>query len=314
MTIELQGIAFVKEGSAHYTPGRKAFFRLIINPGSTQQTAVDAGEGASIVSTTPVTSLSIVFTDTQTAYGASTPSSLPVDYGFVQPPFSDSGYRTIRAVVPAQGSDFDALAVVGWDTFGTVWSAPIEAATPADTASPGTGLLGRWFNNRDLVGTPVVETLGIPFLTATAGTVYPGGLPPAPLGSGATYSTRYTGRIKYPSSGGWRFRIESDDGFRLYVNGRLELDYWSDQNRTLRLTGTFTRSAGGLDTIWLEHYNKGGSGGDRGWMEFMWSLDGANFEQVPVTALYSTDGTELLPAAAVRPNQTRFLVEEVNRY
>lgn len=124
------------------------------------------------------------------------------------------------------------------------------------------------------------------------------------------FSARWTGQVKAPSTGKYRFKIRADDGFRLYLDGRLAMDFWADQNERERLTGYYDYTAGQLVKVWIEYYN----GSNRGTIEFSWETPGAQFVNVPATALYSTDGTEALPPALAPPNQIRFFSEVVNRY
>lgn len=301
MSIELQGIAFVKAGSVHYRPGRKAWFRLTINPGTTEAAAADAAKGGSVTVATPVTGLVVTFLDDEASYTPGALSSVNVTYGYVQTHYVGTGDRNISAIVPAQGSDFDAVLVTAFQTFGTVWQAEVETVPPAGTNVPGTGLLGRYFGNPDLTGTPVYEAVEVPRFEDTEG--------PHP-GVPRLFSARWTGRLVVRTAGQHRFKVRADDGFRLYLDGRLVMDFWSDQNETERLTGFYTYAIGQEVTVWLEYFN----GSRRGTIEFSWQEPGEQFAQVPAAVLYSTDGTEALPPALAPPEQLRFFAEPVSRY
>lgn len=318
MTITLRGASLINPAHAGYQPGRRVLITLVIDPSAGNLSSVDAGKGAAVTVACPVVSLTYTYADTGASIGNTPPGTVSVTFGPVQPQYASSGERAITASLPdySAGAGLFVAApvrVVAFETYGTVWVADIVTTAPADTGVPGTGLLGRWFGNRDLTGSPTAQTTGVPYLTSTTGTVYPGGLPPAPLASGDTYSVRFTGRIKIPVTGKYRFRLDADDGCRLYLNGRTVLDFWSDQNRRQRLTGYEDYTAGDLVTVWIEMYNKGG-GSDRGWLEFAWEVPGAQFVNVPVTALYSTDGTEALPPALAPPPQRRYYATTFNRY
>lgn len=304
MTTELQGVAFVKEGSPHYLPGRKALFRLTVNPGSTQEAAADAAKGGVVTASTPVTSLTVTFLDTGTSYTPGALASIPVTYGYVQPVYVSTGERVWTAEVPAQGADFDTVHVTAFKTFGTVWEAEVEPRPPADTDLPGTGLLGRYFLNPDLTGLPALEVVEVPYLVITSQATAPPGLPPNPI------SARWTGRLKAPVAGQYRFRTRVDDGVRLYIDGRLALDFWNGGATRDHLTGYLSLTAGQLLRIWIEWKNAGSVGR----FEFAWEYPGQQFVNVPASALYSTDGTEALPPVLSPPEQLRFFCESFNRY
>lgn len=318
MTITVKGVAFLKATNPNYAVGRRVVITAVLDPTAGNITALDAGKGAAVtVPSVPVLSISYYDTEELGYHTVPSPGSFSVEFGVVQSPYRETGERMVTLRIPdQQGTYHDGNATLtAFVSAGTIFEAPIESVPPADTGIPGTGLLGRWYGNRDLVGTPTAETVGPVYLRGiqSGNTVYPGGFPPVQLSSGDRYSVRWTGALKAPSTGQYRFRIEADDGFRFYVGGRLELDFWSDQNRRTRLSGTFDWTAGELIPIWIELYNKGG-GDDRGWIEFDWEVNGALFTPVPTTALYSTDGSEAIPPALAPPPQSRCYIESINRY
>jgi hypothetical protein len=47
-----------------------------------------------------------------------------------------------------------------------------------------------------------------------------------------TFSVRWVGTVQPPTSGNYTFYTESDDGVRLWVDGRLIVDNWTDHSRT----------------------------------------------------------------------------------
>jgi beta-glucosidase len=67
------------------------------------------------------------------------------------------------------------------------------------------------------------------------------------------YSIRWTGRITSPASGVRQIAVEGNDGYRLYVDGRLAIDNWKKQS--FRLSRTEVRFApGSVHDIRLEYF------------------------------------------------------------
>lgn len=305
MSITLKGVVFLQAGHPDYQVGRRAVVTVVINPSASNLTAVDAAKGGAVTVAVPL--VSVTYRTERGTVVASTglPATINVTFGYVQKAYESSGERTISAVIPdysvASAVHTGNAFVTAFETYGTVFVADIVAVPPADTTSPGTGLQGRYFGNPDLTGTPVFEVVEAPRFEDTEG-------PHA--GVPRLFSARWTGLVKAPSTGKYRFKVRADDGFRLYLDGRLVMDFWSDQNETERLTGYYDYTANQLVKVWLEYFN----GSKRGTIEFSWETPGAQFVNVPATALYKTDGTDALPPALAPPNQTRFYAETVSRY
>src|SRR5262245_51728998 len=72
-----------------------------------------------------------------------------------------------------------------------------------------------------------------------------------------SFSARWTGQVQAVESGSYRFQTSSDDGVRLWVNGVLLINNWTDHAPTYD-TGTITLQAGQLYDITLEFYENGG--------------------------------------------------------
>jgi len=101
---------------------------------------------------------------------------------------------------------------------------PIGAAflLPAD-ASPGRhGLKGEYFANINLEGAPVLTRVDS---TVDFGW---GHGSPAPVLPQDSFSVRWTGTLRAPATGRYTLRTINDDGVRLYVDGNLLIDDWTD--------------------------------------------------------------------------------------
>ena len=84
------------------------------------------------------------------------------------------------------------------------------------------GLLGEYFSNIDFNGNPA-ETR----VDRTVGFDLPGpGESPSPRLGHENFSIRWTGRFVAPRSGLQRLSLTSDDGSRLYFDGKLVIDNW----------------------------------------------------------------------------------------
>ena len=92
------------------------------------------------------------------------------------------------------------------------------------------GLLGEYFNNIQLSGKPVVTRVDNEMNFGW--TLYS----PHPDINYDFYSVKWTGKIKSPASGIYKIGVEGNDGYRLYLNGRLIIDNWKSQTFTTKLT------------------------------------------------------------------------------
>ena len=95
---------------------------------------------------------------------------------------------------------------------------------PTPTPNP-TDFVGEYFNNKNLLGTPVVikNSDEINFRW--------GNEAPDPLLTNSNYSIRWTKKEMF-SEGDYQFTVVSDDGVRLYIDGNLVLDKWINQPPT----------------------------------------------------------------------------------
>ncbi|WP_430543790.1 glycoside hydrolase family 3 C-terminal domain-containing protein [Xanthomonas sacchari] len=149
----------------------------------------------------------------------------------------------------------------------------IEAAYLRPSAdSPERGLRGEYFRTPDLSGTPALVRAD-----AQIGFRWDRGSPTDNLlargeagpGQGIPndhFSIRWSGQLLPPVSGRYRIEAAADDGFRLYVDGKLVLDQWTDSDR-MRADGVdLDLQAGRAYAVKLEYYDAERDAGVRlGW-------------------------------------------------
>ena len=151
-------------------------------------------------------------------------------------------------------------------------------------AGGGNGLKGEYFNNLSLSGSPA--------LTRTDTTVN------FDFGNGSyvtggptdTFSARWTGKVKATVSGNYTFSTNSDDGVRLYVNGNLIINNWTDHGPTLNTSAAVNLTAGQQYDIKMEFYENGVGA----IAQLFWTPPGGSRVVLPQSQLSSTPVSTLL--------------------
>ena len=106
---------------------------------------------------------------------------------------------------------------------GIDWNLKKFVTVPAEFLSSGNqkGLKGSYFANPDVKGTPAFERQDEQLnFKWTLYSPDPEKLRPD------NYSVRWTGKLQAPESGKYRLGLRGNDGFRLYLNGKLMIDNW----------------------------------------------------------------------------------------
>ncbi|WP_291910041.1 glycoside hydrolase family 3 C-terminal domain-containing protein [Chitinophaga sp. CB10] len=83
------------------------------------------------------------------------------------------------------------------------------------------GVQAEYFNNDNLEGTPLATAL-----EKEIDHYWPEGQTPAAGLNTTRFSGRYTTFLKAPATETMNFEADADDGYRIYVNGRLRIDAW----------------------------------------------------------------------------------------
>ncbi|MDP4093536.1 MAG: DUF5057 domain-containing protein [Bacillota bacterium] len=146
----------------------------------------------------------------------------------------------------------------------------------ANAATSGTGLTGKYYNNTTLTGSPVLTRVD-----AAVNYMWGTGAPAGQVNSD-NFSVEWTGLIQPSYSETYTFYTQSDDGVRLWINGSLIIDDWTDHAQK-EDSGTVKLTAGQKYSIKLDYYEKGGDATIQLW----WLSNSLSYRQlVPQSSLY----------------------------
>ncbi len=136
---------------------------------------------------------------------------------------------------------------------------PAENLYPPHAKKGGHGLRGEYFNNMNLAGQPALVRLD-----KQINFDWGGGLPDSSMAPDR-FSVRWTGTLIPTVTNTYKLSITTDDGVRLYIDGKLIVDSWVDRAPT---TDHFTMKleAGQRYDLRIEYYeNGGGAFASLGW-------------------------------------------------
>jgi beta-glucosidase len=121
-----------------------------------------------------------------------------------------------------------------------------------DTVSLQQGLNGEYYDNKTLSGSPVYDSISkhINF--------YWNGSPGIPGLGSDNFSVRWSGFLVPPSDDDYIFSVSSDDGFRLYIDGNVVMQSWSD-HATIMVNKKIRLKAGRNYHVVLEYYENSGT-------------------------------------------------------
>ncbi|MDQ4075717.1 MAG: PA14 domain-containing protein [Chloroflexota bacterium] len=121
---------------------------------------------------------------------------------------------------------------------------------------PDNAWRGEYFNNRNLSGAPVMvrNDQKIDF-------DWKAGSPDRSIGND-NFSVRWTRNVRLPS-GCYQFTTQTDDGVRLYVDGKVLIDAW--QPMSLKKITREIYLNEGLPSIRVEYYEQAGGATARAW-------------------------------------------------
>lgn len=145
-------------------------------------------------------------------------------------------------------------------------------------AQTGTGLKGDYFNNTALTGVVALSrvdpNVNFEWLLAAPGA----GLP------SDNFSVRWTGQVEAPVTGAYTFATQSDDGVRLWVDGKLLVNNWSNHSSTRNQATAVTLTAGRKYDIQMEYFEGVGNSV----IKLRWAYPGQVDQAIPQNRLYPT--------------------------
>ncbi|MFZ0546607.1 MAG: PQQ-dependent sugar dehydrogenase [Candidatus Promineifilaceae bacterium] len=145
----------------------------------------------------------------------------------------------------------------------------------------GTGLLGQYYHFSG--GTPPpnpFQTFVLDRNDATIDFDWGTGSPGTGINNDL-FSVRWTGQVEPLHSEEYTFYTYSDDGIRLYVDGQLVVDDWSDHGARER-SGTISLQAGKKYDLEIHYYENGGDA----IAQVSWESANQTKEIIPQSALY----------------------------
>lgn len=107
--------------------------------------------------------------------------------------------------------------------------ASIVSATNGVTWTPASNYTDSGLGKTSLLGAPLLNATGL----GTDATKLSGSWTSSPLPSGAgSWGMRMTGKMYLPTTGNWNFRLNSDNGVRMYIDDTLVVNDWNDSSVT----------------------------------------------------------------------------------
>ena len=189
-----------------------------------------------------------------------------------------------------EGVGGDNLAV-GWAKPGQDQNSPSEVV-PGSVLSPyqgssgnsctgtGTGLRGTYYNSTNLA-VPV----GLVRVDPTIDFNWPNS--PGP-GVNENFSTRWEGQIEAPETGSYTFKINNDDGTKVWIGNMSQtlIDDWSDHGAREITSGVIQLTACQKYDIKIEFYDIAGGAQ----AQLFWTYGSQGYQIVPQSRLYPASG------------------------
>ena len=121
----------------------------------------------------------------------------------------------------------------------------------AGDTNAGVGLLAQYYNNADLTDLVLTRT------DSSIAFDWGAGSPDGSLGAD-TFSVRWSGQVESVFTENYSFIVNADNGVRLWVNGKLLIDRWSEAP-VVGASGTINLVSGRKYDILLEYFETTGN-------------------------------------------------------
>jgi len=179
----------------------------------------------------------------------------------------------------------DLLTAKATDNGGkTATSGPVSITVFPPPPGSGIGVYGEYFDNLNFTSFVITEIDPVIDFDLTFGNFPPPSIAPT------TFSVRWTGAVQPFYSDNYTFYALSDDGVRLYIDGRLVIDNFTDHTPTEN-SGTISLQAGRLYSVRMEYYQNQNGASAR----LSWSSTNQFKQIIPQSQLYP------LPMIATNP-------------
>lgn len=148
------------------------------------------------------------------------------------------------------------------------------SAAPIAAAANQSGLRAQYYQGKDFTNLKWSQI--DPTVNFTWGTNAPNSIVPAD-----NFAARWTGQVRAKTSETYTFYTRSDDGIRLWVNGQLLINNWTDHD-VIENSGSIVLTAGQSYDIKLEYYDSTGGAT----AQLLWSSPTQAKEIVPASQLF----------------------------
>ena len=204
-----------------------------------------------------------------------------------------SSYTTPPAATDDDGAVF---SVVITNSYGSV--ASNDAILSVIVVDTGNGLQGEYYNNMDLTDLTLVRA------DSNINFNWSGGSPDAGIAAD-TFSVRWSGQVAAQYDEIYTFYTVSDDGVRLWVNGQLLIDNWTE-HAPIEDSGTITLAAGQKHNIVMEYYEQAWGAIAR----LSWSSASTSKQIISQASLYHTPAAQEAMVITTQPEDVSINVGE----
>ena len=287
-TLLQSGLATTSFLNTGLTNGTTYFYKVTaVNAGGESPLSAEVSATPQVPSPAPPTSLSAIAVSISQIDLTWTDNSTN-ETGFVVERATDSNF-TAGLTTVALGANATSYSASGLTATTTYWfrvratnaggastNSNVASATTQTPPPTGVGLAATYFNNSNFTGTSVSRT------DATIDFDWGTGSPASGIAPNS-FSVRWRGQVQTIESGNYRFRTLSDQGVRVWLNGRLIIDNWTAHTVTTNTSAVVALIAGKKYDIRVQYYDNTGAAVAK----LLWLRpDQTAYEAIPQSQLY----------------------------